>query len=157
MKIENKNLLDVENGVIFHQVNTLGIMGGGLAAQIRNRFPESYEEYKNFIKFKKESYEKKYGTFHHSLLLGSTISSFIEDQNLNIVHVFGQSEIGQGRRQTCYAALERAFTHLNALDMSPANLYFPFGFGCGLAGSDWDIVSKLIEFHFPTATICKLE
>jgi O-acetyl-ADP-ribose deacetylase (regulator of RNase III) len=42
------DLLDQKTDVIAHQVNCLGVMGAGVALQIKNKWPEVYEGYKNF-------------------------------------------------------------------------------------------------------------
>ena len=47
---KNKSLLDLSpNIVICHQVNCQGVMGAGIAKQIRARWPEVYEDYKKTI------------------------------------------------------------------------------------------------------------
>ena len=43
------NLLESPVHIIAHQVNCLGIMGGGIALQIKNKWPKVFEEYKEFI------------------------------------------------------------------------------------------------------------
>ena len=32
----------------------------------------------------------------------------------------------------------------------------PFGIGCGLAGGDWSVVSRMIEEHLPQAVLYRL-
>ena len=40
------NLLDATENVICHQVNCQGVMGGGLALQLRKKWPNVYEDYR---------------------------------------------------------------------------------------------------------------
>jgi O-acetyl-ADP-ribose deacetylase (regulator of RNase III) len=46
IKIVLDDILNCKEFVIVHQVNTLGIMGGGLALLIKNRYPSTYQRYK---------------------------------------------------------------------------------------------------------------
>ena len=44
--IVNEDLLEANLDIIGHQVNGLGIMSGGIALQIKKRYPLVYKEYK---------------------------------------------------------------------------------------------------------------
>ena len=46
MIITNGNLLDTELTFIVHQVNCQGVMGAGVARQIKEKFPKAWENYK---------------------------------------------------------------------------------------------------------------
>ena len=46
IKFKKGDILKAEEKVIIHQTNCLGIMGGGLAKQIREQHPKVYKEYK---------------------------------------------------------------------------------------------------------------
>ena len=50
IKIVKGNLLDATEDIIAHQVNCMGVMGSGLAKQIRNKYPEVYANYKDYLK-----------------------------------------------------------------------------------------------------------
>ena len=39
------NLLDAQTDVIAHQVNCQGVMGSGVAKQIRDKWPRVYDSY----------------------------------------------------------------------------------------------------------------
>jgi len=41
----NGNILDIKHGIICHQVNCRKVMGGGLALQIKNKWPHIYKNY----------------------------------------------------------------------------------------------------------------
>ena len=43
--IKQGDLLEAEEDILAHQVNVDGIMGGGVASQISNKYPKSKEEY----------------------------------------------------------------------------------------------------------------
>lgn len=51
---KNKSLLDLPPEIVIcHQVNCQGVMGAGLAKQIRIRWPEVYVDYKKLLKTRK--------------------------------------------------------------------------------------------------------
>lgn len=135
MNIIHRNILEICEGVIVHQVNNKRVMGAGLAKQIRNKYPQHYNDY-----------------LKHPLRLGSCVSTTL--RNLTIVGIVAQDGYGRDRRYTDYAAFEECLKLLAKAHQAP--IYIPYNIGCGLAGGDWSIISQLIEQYLPTATICKL-
>ena len=152
MQIVKKNILTVERGIICQQVNCQGVMGSGLAKQIRNKWPDVYDGYIKFCDFyKKREFQ----------MLGKVLwISKLENPNLVIANIFGQLHYGyDGKRYTDYAALNEAFNFIEChhfYEKVNKEIYFPFNFGCDRGGGDWNIVSKMIEFYFPAAIVCKL-
>jgi len=140
MKIIQQNILRVPaDAVICHQVNCLGIMGGGLALQVRNEYPKVYEVYKAKTDWR----------------LGDCQIVQVGGYDRFIANLAGQQDIGGGC-QTNLAALEQALRP--ARDFADSNgltLYLPHMIGCGLAGGDWIDVSAMIERVTPNAIICK--
>jgi O-acetyl-ADP-ribose deacetylase (regulator of RNase III) len=45
IKVTVGNVLDEKSGLIVHGCNDQGVMGAGIAAQIKSRFPDAYEVY----------------------------------------------------------------------------------------------------------------
>jgi len=135
------NLLD-QKGVICHQVNMRRIMGAGLALQIRNKWPEAYEEYRNYCLKKPE--------------LGHVIYSIVS-RDVIVAHLFGQSDIGTGI-MTNYdvypAMLESVDRYASSIN---ERIYIPYGIGCGIGGGNWKIMLPMIEEYCPEATIVKLD
>jgi O-acetyl-ADP-ribose deacetylase (regulator of RNase III) len=157
LKAINQNILDVENGILFHQVNCQGVMGGGLAGQMREKWPHVFTEYKDFVRIMKKFYMDLYGCYDSSFLLGKFSMSVIKEQQLYIVNVFGQDFFGTQTRQTRYDAVIKALGNFPKAFCGKGDekMFFPYGMGCGLGGGDWEIVSKIIEYHYPDAIICK--
>lgn len=46
---QDGNIFDSDAKIICHQVNTYGVMGAGIAAEVKERFPEVYTEYNAFV------------------------------------------------------------------------------------------------------------
>lgn len=143
MQVIKSDLLAIESGIISHQVNCQGVMGAGLALKLKAKYPICFESYSKYCKA---------GQFKLGMVQFCRVNS-----NLFICNLAGQDGYGGGNRQTDYQALESCLTKLYAksleLGLTP---YLPYKLGCGLAGGDWAIVSKLIETHCPNAVIVQL-
>lgn len=137
------DLLAIESGIICHQVNCKGVMGAGLAKSLRSKYPVCFESYSKYCKA---------GQFKLGMVQFCKVNS-----NLFICNLAGQQGYGTQSRQTDYDALMTCLVKLYAksveLNLIP---YLPFKLGCGLAGGDWNVVSKLIETHCPNAVIVQL-
>ena len=48
IKIIQGDILKSKENIRAHQTNSVGIMGSGLAKQIKKIYPEAYEDYKKF-------------------------------------------------------------------------------------------------------------
>ena len=136
MRIIKGNLLHKTSGIIVHQVNNKRVMGAGLALQIKLRYPKHYDDY---MKAK--------------MILGRIVISCVS-QELTVVGVIGQDGYGRNKRYTDYDALEEGFKRI-ALVREGEPVYIPYSIGCGLAGGDWEVVSKIIERHIPDAVLVK--
>ncbi|KKL63404.1 hypothetical protein LCGC14_2175470, partial [marine sediment metagenome] len=103
LKVINGNILNIREGIICHQVNCKGVMGAGLALQIKNKWPEAYDAYMT-------AYREKYWRFGEIL---SVIVS--EDPDICIIHMAGQNEYGHepGKVYTNYMALATCMTKAN--------------------------------------------
>lgn len=143
MKIIEKDILTVEKGIICQQVNCQGKMNSGLAKQIREKWTVVYDEYIKLFKNKQDFQ-----------LLGERLYVNVKP-NLWVCNIFGQLNYGYDKnRYTDYGALRQAFENMEYI--SDLQFYFPYNFGCDRGGGDWKIISKMIEFYFPDAIICKL-
>lgn len=145
MKKVKKDILTVEFGIICHQVNARGVMGAGLAAQVKSQFPKAFNDYK-----------AAYAT--GALKLGKVVISQIKPYNF-IAHIVGQHDYGRKAIFTNYQALSLALSSLKSFRVSldkDVPIFFPWRMGSGLAGGRWRIVKDIIEEHFPDAIICQL-
>lgn len=125
------------NGIIIQQVNCRGVMGAGLASQVRRAYPKVYNEYMKLCRSK--SAEQ---------LLGGVLYVTVSKDKV-IANVFGQNTYGRTGVHTDYYALEKGLKNV-AKNAQKHNLsvHLPFGLGCGLAGGDWSIVSSIIASVF---------
>lgn len=152
MKIIEKDILTVKNGVLIHQVNCREKMGSGIAKSLKDKWPIIFHNYS----FLCRNYNSNY-------LLGKIDPVLVSTQNgeLWVVNLFGQDSYGKdGKLYTNYQAWETAlaklFQYTNVSKKLPQQVYLPYLCGCGTGGGDWDIISEKIDHYFPNAIICKL-
>jgi len=135
------DLLRGDVDVIAHQVNCQGVMGSGVARQVRELYPEAYHEYCRLVSQYQDC----------AKLLGTTQLVACRDangQSIQIANLFGQCSFGRdGRQYTDYDALHRCLRTLkNFADATEfKRIGIPYHMGCGLGGGDWDTVSQIIQ------------
>jgi O-acetyl-ADP-ribose deacetylase (regulator of RNase III) len=135
--IKNSNAIDVwlasENSVLFHKVNTRGVMGSGIAKEIRERVPQHYEDYRIHLDYR------------NGECLGNFVESSDDVHGRSVVGLYGQSEYGRGGKFTNYAALASALIYfLGNYRENKTTFIIPKFIGCGLGGGDWSIVEALL-------------
>ena len=146
IKYLSMDVLATETELVAHQVNCKGVMGAGLAYQIKTQFPDVYEVYRKACNRVAKS----------SDLLGKI------QVKQGIVNLFAQDGYGTDKRHTDYEALETCLNKL-ALYMTQhgmRTLALPYGLGCGLGGGNWDTVHSIIKRAFDntdiTVYICRI-
>lgn len=134
----NGNILDCKESIICHQVNCQGVMGAGLAKQIRERYPEVFKQYRDICYKSGKN------------MLGFIQAVKVFDQRIlrarTIINLFGQENYGSGT-QTDYSALQNCFWSVK-LQYPETPIAIPYNIGCGLAGGRWEIVYEIIEHTF---------
>lgn len=134
VKYVKGDLLDSNCDYICHQVNCQGVMGSGIAKQIRELYPEVYISYKDIC----DSVEAL-------SLLGSIDIVDVGDEH-HVISIFGQLNYGyDGKRYTSYPAFANALAQISDVIPDGASIGFPKNIGCGLGGADWECISTLIE------------
>ncbi len=146
------DLLKQPVDIIAHQTNCMGVMGAGIALQIRTQLLTS-DEYNKYVKRCKE---------RGADLLGHTQLLEAPDGRI-IANCFGE-KIPTGKGQnTDYNALMHALARVkNYAKMSGLKVGVPGLMGCGLAGGKWPIVRDMMYKLFqkeddPELIICYLD
>jgi len=110
---------------LLHVTNCQGVMGAGLAKQIKANFPDAFNVYTR------------------ELRLGYI------SINSGVINMNAQLKYGTKARQINYGALgeclARTKHHLSKQD-NPA-VGIPYLMGCGLAGGDFEIVLEMVEHY----------
>ena len=132
------NIFDSGADIICHQVNCQGVMGSGIAKQVREKYPWVYGQYKRLCEAAKDC------TY---LLLGHTQEIFINETKV-IVNLFAQDHYGyDGNCYTDYEKLEMCLRRIKE-NWGHKTIAIPYLMGCHRGGGDWNIVYKMIEEVF---------
>jgi O-acetyl-ADP-ribose deacetylase (regulator of RNase III) len=135
------NALDVNTGIIVHGCNCLGIMGGGIAREVKNRFPLAFHEYDKV---------------HQSrgLKLGEICFAEVSP-NKFIINANTQQDIGGPKRQVSYDAIAECFYEVVKFAKvveqhrgQKLEIIFP-AIGAGLGGGDWNVIAAIIDVVIP--------
>lgn len=137
--IREGDLLASDCEVICHQTNCKGAMGRGVAACIRSVYPEAYQA----LRGRFERGEAMVGEVDFVPTVRDGVLRYI-------VNCYGQNEyFPRGVVHTDYLGLRRCFQKIKfEFKDKDVTIGFPYNIGCGLAGGDWDVVSKIIEEEF---------
>lgn len=134
------DLLKTDVDVIIHQCNCKGAMGSGVALQIKNKYPEVYDDYVYFCKSVKNSKD----------LLGECLISATNEGNY-VANIFGQDNYyPRNIRHTDYSALEGSLNFLKNWMQGNgiSTCAVPDMIGCGLAGGSRDVVLDILKNIF---------
>ena len=133
------DLLESSYYLILHGCNAQGVMGSGVAKQIRKKFPQAFEEY--YIAHEKEM-----------LWLGDVMFTDCGDK----IIANGVTQQYYGRGGECfvsYTAINNVMeeTHKYALSNGIQYVAMPL-IGAGLGGGSWNKISSIIEDTFTDVT-----
>lgn len=139
LKIIEGDIFESGADAILHQVNCQGVMGSGVAKQVRDRYPWVFAEYRD-----KCSQFRMLPSRKTSNLLGSVQTVYINEWQ-KIVNLFAQDQFGyDGRCYTDYDSLRECLLAVDIL-FACKTVAIPYLMGCHRGGGDWDVVSKMIE------------
>lgn len=136
---------DSKYDVFCHQTNCQGVMGAGIALQIKIMYPEvAIEDRAYFRKYKDKEAEWSSNT----KMLGTNLYVKTHDGR-TCVNMYAQFHYrNDGTRKTDYDAFRKCIIRLqNKLLLSDPGLRvgFPYGIGCGLGGGDWAVIYDMIK------------
>ena len=143
------DLLKQPVDIIAHQTNCMGVMGAGLALQVKKQLLTS-DEYQKYVKVCREQGKE---------LMGNTQLLEAPDGRI-IANCFGENAPTGKKLDTDYQALMHSLIKVrNYAKRSDMTVGVPGLMGCGLAGGDWKIVRNMMYKLFggddePTLIIC---
>ena len=168
------SIFDVGAQVIVHQVNCMGVMGSGVAKQVRDRFPSVFLAYHHAVK-----------TLDHNCLGGCLVVEAKENPGLRIANLFGQyyyrgfkeddlylvdefwkqpeidKQTVKAIRFTNYEAFWSGLVRLKeVLREDETKIAFPYKIGSDRGGADWGVLREMIKSVFKDTNkeiiICKI-
>lgn len=138
IKVVYGDLMQATEDIIVHQVNCKGVMGSGVAKQIKANFPEVFNEYRGHA----QSHDS-------DELLGTAQFVFSPSKNKIIANVFGQDSFGASRRRTFESALIWGLIKVKEFaEDNNMSVAMPYNIGCALGGGDWDTVYEGVQAVF---------
>lgn len=143
MKVINKDILSVNEGMVVHQVNCVGVMGAGLALDIKRKWRKVFYQYKLHVE--------------NGVQLGDVQFVQITD-SIYVCNMFSQKYYGKdkGMLYTNYDAMEKGFRTINDKSKELGlPIYIPFKIGCGYGNGDWTKVHSLIDKCIPNSIVCR--
>lgn len=130
--------------IICHQVNCQGVMGSGIAKQVREKYPVVYEKYKHYCDI-----------YSSEALLG--IAQFVGTVRrhatpfIGIFNLYAQEKYGyDGKQYTNYNALCKCFENIKeSIPKTPGEqkyvIAIPYMMSCCRGGANWELVYGFIE------------
>lgn len=141
----NQSIFDFRfNSIIAHGVNCQGVMGSGVAKQIKETYPLAYNQYKQLCDTGNVDNSFVFSRFcdptRSHPLLGTL--QLVDHGGVMIANLFTQEYYGKdGRRYTDQTSIYKALLHLAyTIKMTPAihqAITIP-KIGCGLGGLHWE-------------------
>lgn len=131
--------------IICHQVNCQGVMGSGIAKQIRDTYPIVYENYKKKcdIFIKANNKESLLGMIQ---IVGLYENYYKDIKHPAVCNFFSQYNYGyDGRRYTSYDAFWMCLNELKRSLPEGSTIGFPALIGCDRGGANWAVIEKMIE------------
>lgn len=137
------DIFDSGANMICHQVNCKGVMGSGLAKQVKERFPHVYMNYHRYCEACKQEGTSPLGAWQ------AVPINFEDIEDRYIVNIFAQDAYGYTGVYTDYEALRTALESMKRVieDMG-YSVAFPANMGCKRGGGEWSEVYKIIDEIF---------
>ncbi|WCF11687.1 macro domain-containing protein (plasmid) [Paenibacillus thiaminolyticus] len=154
------DLLEAKEMVIGHQVNCLGVMGGGLAKLIKEKYPSVFNKYDALCKMAKiaENGRKLMGCCHmvevrEDVIIKDNVAKVYPVGDGELVRVvanlFGQYKIGTNQQRTEVSYLRKALEVMKKTSMEKGySVALPYQLGCGLGGGEWAEILSTIKDVF---------
>lgn len=138
------DIFESDAHIIAHQVNCQGVMGSGIALQVKNKFPKVYNEYKSHCEL--------YRADQRNNLLGTCLL-VNTGENRIIANLFAQLTFGRIGLYTDYKAFDKCLKELRwELERFSSNskwkLAFPYRIGSHRGGANWERISFMIGENF---------
>lgn len=130
------DLLNSKCNLICHQVNCQGVMRSGVARQIKEKWPDVYEQYCDLVK-NNLNYGKD--------LLGKIQKIKINDEQ-SVINIFGQYFYNyDGRKYTSYDAFDEALYAIKEKYPTDMSIAFPYRIASDRGGANWRVIRTMIK------------
>lgn len=128
---------------ICHQCNCISKSGAGLASALFKKYPDA------------NVFALKHSKGHKSIPGTVDVIKVIEEPGyeLSIINIYGQytpglNKTNEPREEWFEFALQQLAQLKDIPTKFPKKIIFPYKIGCGLAGGDWKLYSKMLENYY---------
>lgn len=146
-KVAFGDILQLESGIIVHGCNAQGVMGSGIALQIKNRYPLAFSEYQRHLKNCVIDGVDPLGS-HSWQKVGGDVY-----QGLYVFNAITQRNYGRdGKKYVSYEAVYKTMRDAARLGVQLGlDVHYPM-IGAGFGGGDWAVISHIIDVAFQDVT-----
>lgn len=135
------DLFETEHEFIAHGCNSQGVMGSGIAAVVRDKFPKTFEQYKAYCVAN-----------DRRNILGTLVFREAPENDKIIINCITQQYFGTFlRRYVSYCGVADCFERINNIYKGKAVAVPRIGAGRG--GGNWRILSTIINEMTPDVDI----
>jgi len=140
----NKDITDVSTGIVVHGCNAQGVMGSGVAKQLRAKYQWIYTDYLDGLVNLRRAKKSPLGA-----VVWSTGSKFF------IANCITQEFYGRdGKQYVSYNAVETALKNVRVkAGDEKLDVYCPYLIGAGLGGGDPNRILAIIDDVFANSPI----
>lgn len=141
------DLVKVREGIICHQVNYYGVMGGGVAAAIADKILTK-DQYMAYALYCKQAGRTALGTVQFlGCCPGLVVANlFCQDEEL--------ARVPGGICITDYEMMRKCFKRVNSMaQLQRMKVYIPRNIGCGIAAGDWAEVMGILHEVFDDSPV----
>jgi len=151
---------------IAHSCNCQNVMGGGIAKQIKGRYPQAFEA--DTERWSNEyndggNWRCQIGDYSKAEIKSNSVSGgliFLPNNKGRVYNLYTQSGYSTKSRQVNYEYFWQALKNMQE-DLlfiqhetgEQQVLGLPYGISCGLAGGNWGIIKAMIEDIFVDSLI----
>lgn len=135
IEVVRGDLFDAEVDVIAHGCNTRGVMGAGIAAAFRHKFPAMYQQYRAFCQS---------GLFATGSVFKYEITNNPHEANQPFHAIFNLGTQEYPGPDAKISHIEECFERIRYYYNVPMVIGIPF-IGCGIGSLNWDDVKLAIE------------
>ena len=130
------DIFTCKEDIIVHQTNCQGVMGSGIALQVKQKYPEVFNGYYRYCK-----------TNNGEEILGTSLICEANNGKY-IANLFGQLRYGAGL-QTDYNMFKKGLQEVHDFAKERnLSVAIPYKIGCGLAHGDWNTILDIINEVF---------
>lgn len=137
------DIFDAPIDVLVHSCNCMGIMGSGIAAQVKSLYPEAYEKDCKT----KPSDPAKLGTY-----TSVKTTSRPDYRPSYIVNLYGQFQISGTKKETSYDAIDSGLrllkNNMEKKGLQNMVIGIPWKLGSNRGGGSWRVVEAIIRDIF---------